>query len=62
MNLDLQRLIEQGGLSKIERLETILKGVQSFYLDELMKAKENLEVIESVLKQAPDLTNNQKPR
>jgi hypothetical protein len=62
VNLDLQRLIEQGGLSKIERLETILKGVQSFYLDELMKAKENLEVIESVLKQAPDLTNNQKPR
>jgi hypothetical protein len=58
MNYNVQQLLEQGGLSKMEHMETVLKGVQEFYQEELKKTKENLEVIKNVIEQAPHLTNN----
>jgi hypothetical protein len=55
MNIDIKQIIEQGGMTKSERLELVLKNLQSFYLDELEKSKKKLETIIEVIKINPDM-------
>lgn len=61
MKIDLKQTIEQGGLSKQERLKITLQKLQEFYLDELIKTKESLENISNVINTAPDNFNGKRP-
>jgi len=55
MRIDIKEAIEQGNMSKAERLKTILEGAQNFYLDELKETKNSLENIKKVIQYAPDI-------
>jgi len=52
MNLDLKDLIEKGNISRMERIEKVLRGVQDFYCDELIKTKEKLDNMKNILELA----------
>ena len=55
MKINVKGEIEEGGLSKTERLRLILTNVRKFYIEELISSKEKLANIEKVIKFAPNL-------